>query len=211
MKRACGRLWALAKAFFLLGARIVKSEIKKYKKKKIPPAASEELFQVSRSFLPACLSGTDDSEGSGGLGGRTRGERGRRDAARPCFTPSFRRRERPCADGCVPARRLLGIGALLPQRSALLSYDWLVTLTSAHHQSLPPPPGAPPLPPPPPPGTHSTSSTLPLISLSRAAAMMDTAGGWCGGGGGGGLSFISPGGAGKWGGTTSASSDKKIS
>lgn len=46
---------------------------------------------------------------------------------------------------------------------ALLSDDWLVTLTSAHHQSLPPPgtPGFFFLPP------------LLLISLSRATAMMD--------------------------------------
>lgn len=44
----------------------------------------------------------------------------------------------------------------------LLSYDWLVTLTSAHHQSLPPP-GAP---------RFFFSS---LISLSRAIAMMDIA------------------------------------
>lgn len=104
--------------------------------------------------------------------GRAKGERG---AAGVCFTASFRGRKR--ADGSVPARRLLGIGALLPQRSALLSCDWLVTLTSTHHQSLPPPPPGAPAPhlPSPPPDTHSTSSTLPLISLLKADAMMDTA------------------------------------
>lgn len=47
--------------------------------------------------------------------------------------------------------------------SALLSDDWLVTLTSAHHQSLPPP------------GTPGFFFFLPslLISLSRASTMMD--------------------------------------
>lgn len=62
-----------------------------------------------------------------------------------------------------------GLEPLSPQRWALLSRDWLVTLTSAHHPSPLPPPGAPPLPHPahtPPPPLRS------LISLPWADARM---------------------------------------
>lgn len=94
-----------------------------------------------------------------GLGANEGGTR-RRDAARPCFTPSFRRRERPCADGSVPARRLLGIGALLasalgPIELRLAGHADLgassVTAASSRCPSTPPLPPPPAHTPPPPP------------------------------------------------------------
>lgn len=90
---------------------------------------------------------------------RGRGEERRRSQRVSRFLSQMPASEGVRIKGSVPAARLLGIAALLPQRS-LLSYDWLATLTSAPHQSLPPPPGGPAAPPPPQ-DTHSTSSTFP--------------------------------------------------